>query len=202
MHAELSVDSKICRAKGIAVPYAAHQVGISVESLSYMPGFGIAIAATALVGQSVGARDKKSAQRMARGSMELALLFMGFFGLLFALLPYQIAALFTNDIRIISIAGLLIRIASLEQLTIALSMVLGGILKGSGDTRTPMLITVLSTWLYRIPLTYLIIHVWQLPIQYVWLVFVSDWLIRAIIFTIIYRKKNWLHRAIPIQDLA
>lgn len=178
------------------VQYAAHQVGISVESLSYMPGFGIAIAATALVGQSVGAGDRQRVLRMARGCMELVLLFMGFFGILFAAIPYQIASLFTNDPAIISIAGLLIRIASLEQLTVALTMVLGGILKGSGDTRTPMLVIVLSTWVYRIPLTYLIIHVLHQPIQYVWLLFVSDWFIRAVTFVWIYRRKNWLHQAL------
>jgi len=177
------------------VQYAAHQVGITVESLSYMPGFGIAIAATALIGQSVGAGDRQRVLNMAQGSMELVLLFMGFFGILFAAVPYQIASLFTNDPAIVAIAGLLIRIASLEQLTIALSMVLGGILKGSGDTRTPMLVIVLSTWLYRIPLTYLIIHVLHQPIQFVWLVFVSDWFIRAVVFVWIYRRRNWLHRA-------
>jgi putative MATE family efflux protein len=177
------------------VSFAAHQVGITVESLSFMPGIGIAIAATALVGQSVGARDKKQLQRVARGTIEMALLFMGCFGLLFALLPYQVAGLFTNDAQIIAIAGLLLRIASMEQLTIALSMVLGGILKGSGDTRTPMLITVLSTWFYRLPLLYLVIHVLHLPVQYAWLVFVSDWLIRSLTYFIVYRRKNWLERA-------
>lgn len=184
------------------VSFAAHQVGITVESLSYMPGFGIAIAATSLVGQSVGARDKKQLLRVARGSFEMAILFMGSLGILFALLPYQIAALFTNDPAIIAIAGLLLRIASLEQITIALTMVLGGILKGAGDTRTPMLIIVLCTWAYRIPLTYLIIHVLNLPIQYVWMVFVSDWFIRAVIFIMVYRKKNWLHRAMAEKQIA
>ncbi len=179
------------------VPFAAHQVGITVESLSYMPGFGIAIAATALVGQCVGARDKRQLQRVARGSMELAVLFMGTLGIFFALIPYQIAGMFTNDPEIIAIAGLLLRIATLEQLTIAITMVLGAIFKGSGDTRTPMLVIILCTWAYRIPFTYLFIHVLHLPIQYVWLLFVSDWLIRALIFTILYRKKNWLHRALP-----
>lgn len=178
------------------VPFAAHQVGITVESLSFMPGFGIAIAASALVGWSVGARDEKQLLRVARGSIEMALLFMGFFGLLFALFPCHIAGLFTNDAEIIAIAGLLIRIAAMEQITIAISMVMGGILKGAGDTRTPMLVTVLSTWAYRIPLTYLIIHVLHLPIYYVWLLFVSDWLIRAIIFITVYRKKKWLRRAL------
>ncbi|MBP1761984.1 MAG: efflux family protein [Firmicutes bacterium] len=171
------------------VSYAAHQVGVIVESISFMPGFGIAIAATSLVGQSVGARDKVRLMQSTRGTIEFGLLFMGVFALLFALFPFQIAGLFTKDAAIIAIAGLLIRIASLEQLTIALSMVLGGILKGSGNTRTPMMITVLATWAYRIPMLYLVIVVLDQPIQIAWLVFISDWLLRSIAFYIAYRHR-------------
>ena len=176
------------------VAFASHQVGVTVESLSFMPGIGIAMAATALVGRSIGARDKAEAQRMARGSLEFALLIMGTLGLIFALFPYHVAALFTNDAEIIAIAGLLLRIAALEQITIAISMVLGGILKGAGDTRTPMIITIAANWLYRLPLIYLFIRVLHLPIQYVWLIFVSDWLLRSLVFIIIYRRKKWMDK--------
>jgi putative MATE family efflux protein len=172
------------------VSYASHQVGVIVESISFMPGFGIAIAATTLVGQSVGARDKDRLLQSTRGTIEFGLMFMGFFALMFALFPFQIAHLFTKDTAIIAIAGVLIRIASLEQLTIALSMVLGGILKGSGDTRTPMLITVLATWAYRIPMLYLVIVIWKQPIQIAWFVFISDWLLRSIAFYIAYRRRT------------
>jgi len=171
------------------VSYASHQVGVIVESISFMPGFGIAIAATTLVGQSVGARDKERLLQSTRGTIEFGLLFMGFFALMFALFPFQIAGLFTKDAAIIAIAGILIRIASLEQLTIALSMVLGGFLKGSGNTRTPMMITILATWVYRIPMLYLVIMVLDQPIQIAWLVFISDWLLRSIAFYIAYRRR-------------
>lgn len=174
------------------VAFAAHQVGVTVESLSFMPGIGIAIAATALVGSSIGSRDILQARRVAQGTMEFALLIMGGFGIIFALVPYHIAALFTNDQEIINIAGLLLRIASLEQLTIAIASVMGGILRGTGDTRTPMIITVLATWAYRLPMLYLVIRVLHLPIQYAWIVFVTDWLLRSIVLTVIYRRRKSL----------
>jgi len=174
--------------------FAAHELAITVESVSYMPGFGIAVAATALVGHAVGARDKVALQKAARGSIEFALLFMGLFTLIFALLPYQIAAIFTNDPDIIALSGLLIRIAAIEQVGIALSSVIGGILKGAGDTRTPMVISTVYFWVYRLPLMYLFIRVFGFPITYVWLIFISDWLLRALTFTVVYRRKKWLTR--------
>jgi Na+-driven multidrug efflux pump len=157
-----------------------------------MPGLGIAAATTALVGQAVGARDKQSLLQAARGSIEFAVLFMGIFTLIFALLPYQIAACFSNDRHIIAVSGTLIRIAAIEQSAIAITAVIEGILKGAGDTRTPMIISTAFTWLYRLPLMYLIIRIWNLPITNIWMLFVSDWLLRGLAFSLIYRKKKWL----------
>jgi len=172
--------------------FASHELAITVESISFMPGFGIAIAATALVGHAVGAQDQVALQKSARGSLEFALLFMGVFILAFGLFPYQIASIFTNDQDIIAIAAQLIRIAAAEQLGIALASVIGGILKGAGDTRTPMIISTVFTWLYRLPLMYLFIRILEFPITYVWFLFVSDWILRSITFIIIYRRKKWL----------
>ncbi|MGR6835662.1 MATE family efflux transporter [Syntrophomonas erecta] len=172
--------------------YASHQVALTVESISFMPGFGIAVAATTLVGQNVGAGNQSSLVKAARGSIEFGLLVMGIFALLFALIPFQIAAIFTNDQHIINLAGSIIRLASLEQLTIATSMVIEGILKGTGDTRTPMLISTLATWGYRLPLLYVFIKVWHLDIIYVWILYIMDWLFRTLVYITIYRRKKWL----------
>jgi MATE family multidrug resistance protein len=172
--------------------FASHELALTVESISFMPGFGIATAATALVGQAIGAQDKQSLLKAARGSVEFALLLAGIFTLVFALLPYQIASLFTTDRHIIALAGTLIRIGAIEQWAIAISAVIGGILKGTGDTRTPMLISTAFTWLYRLPLMYLLIRIWELPISNIWMLFVSDWLLRGLTFILIYRKKKWL----------
>jgi Na+-driven multidrug efflux pump len=155
-----------------------------------MPGFGIAIAVTSLVGQAVGARNKDALEKAAKGSIEFALLFMGGFTLIFALIPYQIAAAFTNNQDIISLSGTLIRIAAIEQAAIALTSVIGGVLKGAGDTRTPMIISTAFTWFYRLPLMYLFIRVWAFPITYIWMLFVSDWFLRALSFIFVYRRKK------------
>lgn len=178
--------------------FASHQVALTVESLSFMPGFGIAIAATALVGQAVGAKNLSEVQRASRGCLELVSILMGALGLLFALIPVPIASLFTNDKDIIAIAAVLIRIAALEQITIAISMAIAGILKGTGDTRTPMLISTSLVMLFRLPVMYLLIRVYSAPIEYIWGLFVTDWLIRVSIYLIVYRRKNWLKHA--MQD--
>ncbi len=182
--------------------FASHEVAFIVESISFMPGVGVALAATAMVGHAVGARNEQEALRASRGCLELASLGMGFIGLCFALFPYYIASIFTSDADIIQTAGFLIRIAALEQLTIAATMVLDGILKGSGDTRTPMFITALFIWLLRLPVLYLIICVLQLSIFYVWAFFVTDWALRTLVFAVIYRRRIWLKKALQEPLIA
>lgn len=178
------------------IPFATHQMAVTIESISFMPGFGMAIAATTLVGQAVGAGDARAARRAARGCLELSFIIMGFFALLFALIPGWIAGIFTNDQNIIELAEIIIRIAALEQLTIAFTMVASGILKGSGDTRTPMLISTVFTWFFRLPLLYLLVKVWEAPLQYIWVLFIFDWLLRTLVYFVIYKKGYWLERAL------
>ncbi|MEN6327763.1 MAG: MATE family efflux transporter [Syntrophomonas sp.] len=172
--------------------FASNEVATSIETLSLMPGFGIAIAATALVGHSIGARDTLTAQKMARGSLELAGLLMGTVGVLFFCFPYAIASVFSHDPIIIRTTGILVRIAAFEQLPMAATMVLGAILKGAGNTRLPMLVTTLGTWAFRIPLIYVIIHILKMPIAYVWVLSACDWSLRALVFSLVYRHKGWL----------
>ncbi len=177
------------------ISFATHQLAVTVESISFMPGIGIAIAATTLVGQSVGARDPKSAQRAAQGCIELSMVIMGFFALVFALVPSWIAGLVTNDADIIPLAEVIIRVAALEQLTIAFTTVASGILKGSGNTRTPMLISLAFTWFFRLPLMYVMVKIWSTPLLYLWILFVFDWLLRSWVYFILYRRKSWLRPA-------
>jgi len=177
------------------VSFATHQLAVTVESVSFMPGFGMAIAATTLVGQAIGARDPHNARRYAQGCIELCFVIMGFFALIFALVPSWVAGLFTNDPEIIALAETVIRIAALEQLTIAFATVVSGVLKGSGNTRTPMLISTGFTWLFRIPMLYLLVRVWGAPLQYIWFLFIVDWLLRFLVYLLLYRRQNWLRPA-------
>jgi len=172
--------------------FASHNVAINVESLSFMPGYGIAMAATTMVGQAVGAANYERAQAAARGCFELAGSLMLGLGLVFAFFPEVIAGIFTSDAAIISLAGLLIRISALEQITMALDMVLGGTLRGIGDTRTPMYIALFFTWFFRLPLMYLLSQVWLLSIAFIWVLFAVDWFLRGLTYLVIFRKKRWL----------
>lgn len=171
--------------------FAAHQIAVTVESVSFMPGFGFAIAATAVVGQMLGSRKPDEARKAVGRSLGLAGIVMGSAGLAFAIFPHQIAGLFTPDPELISLAAVAIFIAGFEQLSIAAEFVFAGAFRGAGDTRTPMVVSFLGMWLLRLPGLYIAIYILNLGLAGVWGVFVVDWTLRALVMYILVRRFNW-----------
>ncbi|NLW45303.1 MAG: MATE family efflux transporter [Syntrophomonadaceae bacterium] len=178
--------------------FASHQIAIAVESLSFMPGHGIAIAATAVVGQALGARKPELARRAAIMSFQFAAFIMGLAAVVFYLCPGFLAGLFTHDKSLLTTAGILIQIAALEQIPIAAEMVFAGALRGTGDTRTPMLVSLIATWFFRIPLLWVMVKVLHLQLYQIWFLFVADWCLRAIAILFIILRVKW-ENIVPVN---
>lgn len=170
--------------------FSANQITTTIESVSFMPGWGFGVAATALVGQRIGAKDFKNAREYAYISMIYGTLLMCFCSILFLLIPRQLITLFIKEADTIKLGTACLMIASIEQPFMGVSMVLGGALKGAGDTKTPFLISFISSWVIRIPLMYLVIYVWKLPVQYVWVVTSIQWAFDGIAMIIAFKHKS------------
>lgn len=125
---------------------AAQQIGFTALSIAFLPGFGFAIASTALVGQSIGARDLVAAREAVRIALRWAIGWMFAGGLLYFLFARQSMAIFTDDAAVIDSGVLALRALSIGLPFWAIWSVCGGALRGSGDTRTPMLMSTLTVW--------------------------------------------------------
>jgi putative MATE family efflux protein len=170
---------------------AAHQIAMNVESLSYMPGFGLTVAATTLVGQALGAGKKDLAEAGIRRTMTFALVVMGNMALVFGFFGPQVVRAFGATPEVLALAGLAVRIAALEQLPIAVQMVVSGSLRGAGDTRTPMVVTVVGTLLFRVSAVYLLAIVLDLGLAGVWLGTAVDWTGRAVLLYLLFQRGTW-----------
>ncbi len=173
------------------VALAAHQIAVNVESLSFMPGFGLSVASTTLVGQSLGARKPDLAEESIRATMRLSLAVMGVLGIIFALFGPALAAMFGSTPEVLLQAGSAVRIGALEQLPIAVLMVVSGSLRGAGDMRTPMYATLLGTLLFRVPIVYLFAVVFGWGLNGVWLGTAADWTARAVLIFLLFRRGTW-----------
>jgi len=170
---------------------AAHQIAVNVESLSFMPGHGLSVASTTLVGQFLGAQQPDGAEESTRIALRYALVVMGAVGVVFALWGPAIASLFGSTPEVLAMAGSAIRIGALEQLPIAMLMVIAGSLRGAGDMRTPVYATLLGNFVFRVPAVYLFAVGLGLGLNGVWLGTAADWTARAALIYALYRRGTW-----------
>lgn len=171
--------------------YAAHSLSLNVESFSYMPGMGFATAATALVGQRLGAKDPEGAEKRALLSMRMGLLSMGTMGLLFFLFPGQFLRIFTNDPEVIALGIPLVRIVAFTEIPESLGFVIPGALRGAGDTRISMYVTVLGAWVVRVGTTYILMNILHLGLTAAWIAMFLDWVVRSSLYWIRFRRGQW-----------
>jgi len=171
--------------------YAAHQVGLSIEALSFMPGYGFSIAVTTAVGQSLGANQRDRANLINWEANRFAVMLMAGMGMVFFFFPYLLLRLFTSDLEVIRLGTQFLKVVAILQVPLAITMVLSGSLKGAGDTRYLLFTTIIGSWLVRVPLAYLFSVVLHLSLPFVWGVMVVDWVVRMTLLLIRYRSNRW-----------
>lgn len=174
-----------------SLQFAAHQIAIQIESMSFMPGFGFSVAAMTLVGQYLGKGMPHRAIQFAWLTNKIAWLSMTVAGVVIFIFAKQLTTLFIDDPQVIYWGTLCVMIAVLEQPTLAVCFVLGGALRGAGDTRWPMYITTMGVWLIRLPLAYLFISVWGSDITAAWYITAVDFLIRGAVLWWRFESKTW-----------
>ena len=183
--------SKAVTALGSA-PAAAHRAAVTVESLSYMPGYGFSVACSALVGQYLGARRPDRAAVAARESVFLAATLMSLIGVMFVLIPGTLLSLFIpSDPEAIRLGVVCLMIAAFEQPLMGAAMSYAGALRGAGETRSPMVVGAVSVWCVRVPLAWILGHHFGLGLYGLWITMIVDWGTRTAAFAYIVKKGRW-----------
>ncbi|MDQ7780526.1 MAG: MATE family efflux transporter [Planctomycetota bacterium] len=177
---------------------AAHRVAITIESISFMPGMGIAIACSAIVGQCLGAGSPEHARSGLRESTRLAVWGMTFIGLLFVLFSRELASLFFGrDMQamacsrdcLLDLAAGAIALGAIQQPFLALTMVHVGALRGAGDTVSPVVVAAIGVWLVRVPLSIMLAK--SHGLMGIWFTTGIDWAARALVAWALFRGGRW-----------
>lgn len=176
--------------------YAAHQIGLSIESLSFMPGAGMGIAAATLMGQALGANKIRRARISHNEALRLALGVMTVMALIFLFLPAQLMGLFTHDPDVIEKGAVFLRLVAFAQIPLALSFVYAGSLRGTGDTFYVFIVTLVAMWGIRVALSWVASSWLHLSLYAVWGVFLLDWYFRGAAFAWRYHRRD-LHGGMP-----
>lgn len=172
------------------VAIAANSFAITAESLCYMPGYGIADAATTLTGQSIGAGRSKLAVSFGRITVGFGMLMMACTGaLMFFAAPLMIGIL-TPDSKVQTLGVRILRIEAFAEPLYGASIVAAGALRGAGDTLVPSIMNFVSMWVVRLPLSYVLAKTHGLA--GVWIAMCIELCFRGIIFLIRLVRKKWI----------
>lgn len=171
---------------------AGYQVGLRIEGIAFMPGFGFAIAGMALVGQNIGAKNFDKAYKMGVISGRIAYVFMGSVGVVLILMPQYLVSFFTEDAGTIAVASYYLILVGLAQIPLALMFVYSAALRGAGATKTTLYINVASLWFFRVLPSY-IAYKMGFGIIAIFVIMNIETLIKGIIYWYVYQKRAWLY---------
>ena len=202
-HSALTIAQIVCTrivAPLGTIPLASNSFAVTAEAFCYMPGFGIAAAATTLVGQSIGAGRRDLAKSFAWLATGLGVCLMTCAGIfMYFFCPYVFAFL-TPVAEVQALGTRVLRIELLAEPLFAASIVSTGALRGAGDTLIPGILNLISMWGVRISLA--LILVGKLGLPGVWTAMCIELNVRGILFLIRLARGKWLDAAFARRDTA
>lgn len=172
------------------IAIAANSFGITIEALCYMPGYGISDAATALVGQSLGAKRKELARQFGRITVGLGMTVMTVMGVIMFVSAPMLMSLMTPDIDVQELTTQILRIESFAEPMFAASIVCYGVFVGAGDTLIPCSMNLSSIWLVRITTAFILAG--TMGLKGVWIAMAVELCFRGMIFLWRFKGDSWM----------
>lgn len=173
------------------VVYAAHQISLSILGLSFNPGQAFGIAASTLVGKSLGEKAAEKAEVYAKKARQIGSIISTVMALIFFFFGGAIMSLYTPDQRIIENGAAALRIVALVQPFQSSQLILAGALRGAGDTLWPLIATIIGVVIIRISLALVFVNVLNMGLEGAWLAILFDQLIRWMFVYGRFRTNKW-----------
>ncbi|WP_437576650.1 MATE family efflux transporter [Sorangium sp. So ce887] len=174
-----------------ATAMAANQALIAVESVCFLSAEGFGIAAGALMAQRLGARSPRDAARVGLVAALMAILALSAFGVLFVLAPRPLLLAFSSDPELLALGESALPVAAVAQPFMAFATVMGTGLRGAGDTRTVLAVTLVCSLLVRVGGTWLFAVTLGHGLAGVWMGSTADWICRSALLGVAFARGRW-----------
>jgi len=175
---------------------AAYGIGLRINMIVMMPGFGLGAATATLVGQNLGAKQPQRAEKSAWSALLYYEAIMIVIGALFYLFAPKIIHIFNNNPEVIREGVSFLRIVTLSYIFLALSIVLHQGFHGAGNTVPPMIITAIALFGVRIPLAYFLPRLFPLDTQGIWLAIAFSSVLEGSVVAFWFRAGRWKKKKI------
>lgn len=169
---------------------AAHQIALSLASISFMIILGISTASTIRVGNAIGIGNIHEVRKAGFAGIVFAAAVMAFFGICFISLRNFLPLLFISDTEVLSIAASLLVVAAFFQISDGVQAVGLGVLRGITDVKIPMIISFTAYWIIALPVGYLFGFIFKMGVVGIWIGLLSGLTIAAVLFTLRFNFKT------------
>lgn len=185
--AQIAISGIIAPMGSVAI--AANTFGINIESLCYMPGYGISEAATTLVGQSMGAKRQDLMRSFAWISLSIGMAIMALMGVVMWIFAPEMMQMVTTDGNVIKLGTEVLRIEAWAEPFFAASIVAYGVFVGSGRTLVPSVMNLGSIWVVRLTLAVLLAP--TMGLKGVWIAMAVELTWRGSAFIVRLMTRGW-----------
>ena len=173
--------------------FAAHQVGMSVNGLTWMPPQAYGVAATTLVGQAIGAGDREKARSYVRMIHRYSLLTAVVVCVFLLSASHLIAVAYTNDATVATLAGSVVKLIALGLPGIYTQIPVAAALRGAGDAKFPLIASALGIWIFRVAVAPLFVYTFGWGLYGAWMTIVLDQWVRAIVVYARFLTGKWMY---------
>lgn len=179
---------------------AAYSVAGRIDNFAAMPAMSFSIALSTFVGQNMGANKPERVKTGLRATFLMTstvTLIMSAFILFFA---RGLMRMFTNDLAVIALGRSYLVVIGIFYILFSSMFVFTGALRGAGDTLIPMFISLISLWIIRIPVAYLLSNIPSVGVRGIWWAIPIGWFFGLIIYYFYYRSGRWKKKAVVKYD--
>ena len=175
------------------VAVAAHSLAITAESLCYMPGYGIGAAATAIIGQTIGAGRHDLTKSFSRVSVYLGMFLMGLTGGIMYFGAPLVFSMLTSSAEVAALGTDVLRIELIAEPLYGASICCAGVFRGAGDTLRPSIMNLVSMWCVRIMLALFLVP--RMGLQGFWTAMALELCFRGLIFLVRLYRGKWMKKS-------
>ena len=180
---------------------AANVIIMRVDGFAMMPNFSFGTALTTYAGQNVGARRFDRVEEGARVGTYIAVGVSATITVIILLFGNILMYAFTDTAELVDLSMRMMRILAVGYIAMAVTQCLSGVMRGAGDTMSPMWISIFTTVIVRVPLAYALAYFTRTPqmptgnYRALFISLLTSWVLGAVITFIAYRRRKWKHRA-------
>lgn len=170
---------------------SAFRMVLQIEAFSFMPAAGLSMAASTLVGKSIGEKDLDKAIQVGMLTLASAIGAGAVFGTVFFMFAAPFLSIFTGEQAVIDAGVSVLKIAAFTQPFLNTTMVLSGMLRGAGDTKRLMAYSLIRMWVFQTPLAYLFIITWKFGAAGMWMAEFCAYLLFIVLAYRRFKSKKW-----------